>query len=226
MDKIKCLKSIDLFSNLSDQEVSFLTKASKPKSMPKGTAVYLQGDSSASVFFLKEGIVKISRVNPEGRSLTLDLIEPGEFFGELALAGESERRATADVMEDADYCEIAIENFESYLNDRPDIALKLIQMIGNKKLSMENLLEDMTFMEVPARVVSLLLKYAEDGMVKIPLTHQEIADLTGSTRVSVSRAFIKLRKDGLIDTDGKRIRLLDLERLEEIVQDSSTHAYG
>jgi CRP/FNR family transcriptional regulator len=219
MNKYKCLKSINLFSTLTEQEIEYLTRASTPHSVPKGTMVFMQGDPSRSVFFLKSGMIKISRINLDGRSLTLDLIEPGEFFGELALAGEKERRASAEAIDDSDYCEIMVKDLELYLKDRPDIAVKLIQVMGDKKLAMENLLENMIFMDVPARVVSLLLKYSVGDTVKIPLTHQEIADLTGSTRVSVSRAIIKLRRNGLIDTSGGRIRLVNLERLKEFLPD-------
>ena len=173
----------------------------------------MQGDPSKALYVLHKGIIKISRVNTDGRKLTIDLIEPGQFFGELCLAGEKERRSFAEAMTDAAYCEIDKDHFERFMQKRPDLALTLIKIIGDRRLAMENLLEDMAFMEIPARVIALLLKYADKNIVKIPLTHQEIADLTGSTRVSVSRCIAKLRKDGLVETTGERIKLIHEQTL-------------
>jgi CRP/FNR family transcriptional regulator, cyclic AMP receptor protein len=92
-------------------------------------------------------------------------------------------------------------------------------------LALENLLEDMAFMDVFSRVISLLLKYAENNIVNIPLTHQEIADLTGSTRVSVSRSIARLRQQGLIETSKERIKLLDNKVLYDYLQYSSNLSY-
>ena len=182
----------------------------------------MQGDPSQAVYYLKEGIIKISRINQDGRKLTIDLVESGDFFGELCLAGEKERRTIAEAMVDASCCEIDKEHIERYMQKRPEFALMLIKMIGDRRLAMENLLEDMAFMEIPARIAALFLKYAAEDFVKIPLTHQEIADLTGSTRVSVSRCVAKMRKDGLIDTIGNRIRLIDNDMLHSHAQYSSS----
>jgi len=217
MDKHWCLENINLFSGLTEEEAEQLSRTSRLSRVSKNDPIYMQGDPSNTVYFLSQGMVKISRINPEGRKLTIDLIEPGNFFGELSLAGERERRNFAEALENSVYCEIQKDHLESFLAQRPDIAIKLLKVIGDSRLTMENLLEDMTFMDVPARVTSLLLKYAENDLVRIPLTHQEIADLTGSTRVSVSRAIARLRNDGLIETGGDRIRLIKNVELQELV---------
>jgi len=225
MEKNLCFKEMNLFSTMVDKEIAELTRASKIFSVQKGKIVFMQGDPSDSIYFLKEGIIKISRINADGRKLTIDLIRSGEFFGELCLAGERERRSIAEAMTDSLYCGIDREYIEDHMKKRPDVALKLIKIIGDRRLAMENLLEDMAFMDISARVISLLLKYAEDNIVNIPLTHQEIADLTGSTRVSVSRSIAKLRTQGLIETSKERIKLTDNEVLYDYLQYSSNLGY-
>lgn len=206
--KVKqCLQSAALFSDISKQEIEDLSKGSKQVNIKRGDAVFMQGDPSEALYLLQEGIIKISRVNTDGRKLTIDLIEAGQFFGELCLADEKERRSYAEAMVDSSYYELDKNFFETFLYRNPDFALKLIKLIGDRRLAMENLLEDMAFMEIPARIVALLVKYAENNIVKIPLTHQEMADLTGSTRVSVSRCLAKLRHEGCLETTGERIKL-------------------
>jgi CRP-like cAMP-binding protein len=221
MSNNHCFKDVKLFSTMTEQEVVDLTKASRLFIVQKGEMVFMQGDPSDSIYFLKEGIIKISRINADGRKLTIDLIRSGEFFGELCLAGEQERRTIAEAMTNSYCCEFDRDFIENYMKRRPDIALALIKIIGDRRLAMENLLEDMAFMDIYTRVISLLLKYAEKNIVNIPLTHQEIADLTGSTRVSVSRSIAKLRKQGLIETSGERIKIVDNEMLCDCLPYSS-----
>ena len=211
MNDNHCFKDVKLFSTMTEQEVARLARASRLFIVQKGEMAFMQGDPSDSIYFLKEGIIKISRINADGRKLTIDLIRPGEFFGELCLAGERERRTIAEAMTNSFCCEFDRDFIEDYMKRRPDIALALIKIIGDRRLAMENLLEDMAFMDISTRVISLLLKYAEKNIVNIPLTHQEIADLTGSTRVSVSRSIAKLRKQGMIETSGDRIKLVSNE---------------
>lgn len=218
MTDSSCLQGAKLFSDMLDHDIESLSRKSRIHTVSKGEAVFMQGDPSRSIYFLKEGIIKVSRINADGRKLTIDLIEAGEFFGELCLAGEKERRTTAEALVDAVCCEINKEPIEVHMQRRPDFALKLIELIGDRRLSMENLLEDMAFMEIPARIAALLLKYAESSIVKIPFTHQEIADLTGATRVSVSRCIAKMRSTGLIETNGERIKLINMDILHSHAQ--------
>lgn len=205
----QCFLGSELFSEVSGAEIDLLAKSSRRLNIVKGDTVFMQGDRASSIFILHEGTIKISRVNLDGRKLTIDLIEPGHFFGELCLAGEKERRSFAEAMVDSLCCELDKGHLTEFMNKRPDFALKLIKHMGNRRLAMENLLEDMAFMDVASRVLALLIKYSVKKIVKIPLTHQEIADLTGSTRVSVSRCMAQLRKDGFIETAGERIRLVN-----------------
>jgi len=201
------LKDNELFAGLSDEEMRYLDGYRRMFRYNRGEAVFMQGDGSDAVYFLCEGRVKVSRISPDGRKLTLDVIGPGEFFGELAISGEKERGTTAEAVTDACGYRIGKAALEGFLHKRPDIAIKMIQLMGNRRISAETFLEEMIFMDVEARVSALLEKYSENGVVKIPLTHQEIADMTGATRVSVSRAIVRLRNRGRIETTGERIRI-------------------
>ncbi|QWR76105.1 Crp/Fnr family transcriptional regulator [Candidatus Magnetomonas plexicatena] len=207
-----------LFSSVISGELISLRKQSKPFNLKKEQTLYMQGLESKSLFFLESGYVKLSKINHDGRVFILDVVEPGEFFGELTLAAEKERSTGADAMEDCSGIEIRKEIFEAFLKSRPDLAIKLIQMIGDKRLSMESMLQNMIFMDIETRIASLLLKYADGDMLKIALTHQEIADMTGATRVSVSRTIIKFRNTGLIETTGERIKLKNLKKLSEYLE--------
>ncbi|MBF0405307.1 MAG: Crp/Fnr family transcriptional regulator [Nitrospirae bacterium] len=220
------IKNNRLFSQIGRAEVEALCVRRLPFKHRKDEILFMHGDSSDSIYFLGRGLVRLSKLSYDGRKFTLDIAEPGGFFGELCLAGETERRSIAEAMEDVSGFEIKKTVFEAYLTKRPEIAIKLIKIIGDKRIEMENILEDMIFMDVESRVVSLLLKYTENGMVKLPLTHQEIADMTGSTRVSASRTIVTLRNRGLIETQGHRIILKNENKLREMLHISSNGKSG
>ncbi|WP_040333444.1 Crp/Fnr family transcriptional regulator [Candidatus Magnetobacterium casense] len=215
--KIDGLRHNALFRDVTEAELQYIDTYARTFSLDKDETVFTQGDTSNGIYFLDGGRIRLSKLYHDGRKLTLDVIEPGEFFGEMALAGEKHRSTTAEATERATGIEIRKNVFEEFLRKRPDIAIKLLQLIGDKRQSMESLLEDMAFMDVQGRIASLLIKYSENGLVKIPLTHQEIADMTGTSRVSVTRSIIKLRDKGLIETTGDRIRLSDIGKLQKLI---------
>jgi CRP/FNR family transcriptional regulator len=220
------IKNNRLFSQIGRAEAESLCSSRRPFKYRKDEAVFMHGDPSNAMYFLGRGLVRLSKLSYDGRKFTLDIVEPGGFFGELCLAGERQRRSIAEAMEDSSGFEIKKAAFEDYLVKRPEVAIKLIKIIGDKRVEMENILEDMIFMDVETRIVSLLMKYSENGAVKLPLTHQEIADMAGTTRVSASRTIVTLRKRGLIETHDHRIELKNENKLREMLRHSSNGQRG
>jgi CRP/FNR family transcriptional regulator len=218
MDNFWGTEGLNIFAGLSEKEITLLKNASKPFTIKKEQTLFMQGDPAKALYYLKEGRIKLSRLAPDGRKLTLDLVEPKDFFGELCLSSETTRSSIAEAVKDSTGSVIEREAFLLFMSTRPDVALNFLKMIINKRIAMENLFEDMIFMDVTTRVAALILKYSEKSTVKIHLTHQEIADMTGTTRVSVSRAIIKLRNDGLIETTGVRIHILHLQKLKQMIE--------
>lgn len=221
MDNFWTTNGSDIFTDLTKKEIDLLRNASSPFKLKKEQTLFMQGDPAKSLYYLKEGRIKLSRFAPDGRKLTLDLVEPTEFFGELCLARETKRSSIAEAVKDSVGSSINCDAFLLFMSTRPDVAINFLKMIINKRIAMENLFEDMIFMDVSTRVAALLLKYSEKSTVKIHFTHQEIADMTGTTRVSVSRAITKLRNDGLIETSGMRIKILQKQKLKQMVEDPS-----
>ncbi|MBF0473096.1 MAG: Crp/Fnr family transcriptional regulator [Nitrospirae bacterium] len=217
MDNFWSIDGLNIFTNLTEKEITLLKKASSPFKINKDKTLFMQGDPAKTLYYLKEGRIKLSRLAPDGRKLTLDLVEPKEFFGELCLSSETTRSSIAEATMDSSGSIIDRDAFLLFMGTRPDVALNFLKMTINKRIEMEKLFEDMIFMDVTTRVAALILKYSEKTTVKIHLTHQEIADMTGTTRVSVSRAITKLRNDGLIETTGVRIHILQKERLKQMI---------
>ena len=218
------LKQIKLFSNLRKEDLDHLDQVTKMEDVRRGQPIYLPGDHPDSVYLLKAGRVKISRISKEGKELTLGILVPGEVFGELEVLDGSLRDTVAEVLEDASICVIRREDFEEVLKKNPDLTIRLTKLIGFRLKKIESRIEDLVFCDVPVRLVRLLLSLSEefgkqeDRGVRLGLriTHQEIANLIGSTRETVSATLNDFKRQGLLQLDHRSITLLDQVRLSSI----------
>lgn len=215
--KIWYLEKIDLFSGLSADEMAWLDKATRMITLKRNQPVYLPEDPSDSVFFIKAGQVRICRVLEDGRQLTLALLGPGEMFGELEVIEESPRDTSAEAVEDTFVCALPRPEFESLLTRRPDLARRLTKLIGFRLKRIESRIEDLIFRDVPVRLARLLLQLSNDlgvadsrgVLIRVKLTHQELANLIGSTRETVTTMLGDFKRSGLIAFAERRIIVCD-----------------
>lgn len=222
--KLWYLKRIDLFRDLSEEELQEVDRISRMITVKKGQPLYLPGDPGTSVFLLKLGRIKLSRLSPEGKEFILDLIEPGEIFGELSLVAEGPQEAIAETLEDSLLCIIQRRDFEAILQRKPDLALRVAKFIGLKRKRIESRLEDLVFKDVPGRLAALLLQLARDYgvldrrgvLLRIKLSQRELANLIGASREVVNQALSEFRRKRLIDFEGRQIVILSQEALKAI----------
>jgi CRP-like cAMP-binding protein len=188
-----------------------------PRNIKKKGLVYSEGDRADTLYILKEGRIKITRLAEDGREMTMDIIEPGDIFGELALAGETERETNAEALEDSFICTISRQNFEAFLGMRPNLTLTITKWIGVRLRRIENRFENLIFQDVRTRLYSLLKdlaqKYGKEVQggckITIKLSHQELANLIGSSRETVTLEVNNLKKKGLIFMEGRNYILPD-----------------
>ncbi|MFQ5893233.1 MAG: Crp/Fnr family transcriptional regulator, partial [Nitrospinota bacterium] len=184
------LKRFNLFEEFEPAEMEALVPITHMDKVAARRTLYLPDDPSDRVFFLKEGRVKISKLSEAGKEVTLAILEPGEIFGELALVDEGPRGTVAEVLEDTFLCFIERNDFQKLLESRPELALEVTKLIGARHKALEAKVEDLVFRDVNARLAKLLLELAESygtevgegTRIEVKLTHQELANLVGSTR--------------------------------------------
>jgi len=207
------LKQIKLFSDLSDEEMKTIETMTRMEFVRKRQIVYIPGDPGNSVYILKEGRIKISRLMEDGRELTLVILEPGEIFGEIDALENTSRDTMASAMDDSSICVIRKDDFEKFLRMRPDIPIRLTKLIGLRLKRIENRIENLLYKDVPSRLARILLDLGDatgfnDNMgvrLNARLTHQELANLIASTRETVSLTLGEFRDKGLIEFDRKEI---------------------
>jgi len=223
--KLWYLKNLDMFSHLRNEEMQHvIEKTSAMKEIKKGEVLYLQGSSDRNIYILKKGAVKINKVTPEGRVLTLDLLKGGTILGELGAIEETERDETAEVIEDGLLCIMSKASFDEMLKIVPGLSIRLNKIIGLRRRKIENKLLDLLYSTVEERIAKTLISLLDDFgipdgesyILKIKLTHQDIADLIASTRETTTATINKLIKEGLIAYEGKYIRIVDKDNIESL----------
>lgn len=223
--KLWYLKHIRLFDDLSPAEMQEMERITRMEEIKKRQPLYLPGDPSSNVYLLKQGRVKIANTASSGKEVTFDILEPGEVFGELDALEDSPRSTSAEALDDALICVIPRRDFDRYLAMHPNVTVKLTKLIGLRLKKIQNRVEDLVFRDVPARLAHLLLELRKsDGVaegngirLRVKLTHQEMANLIGCSRETVSTTLGQFRDDGLIRMDGRTITIVNEKGLSRLV---------
>jgi len=219
------LNKIPLFSDLAGEEVARLATQVALEEIRRRRVIFLPGDPGQSVYFVSGGRVKISRVTRDGKELTLAYRGPGEFFGELCLVDGGAREEMAEAMENALVTEVPRDEFARLLDTHVSVGAKMTRILCQRRRDLENKVEDLVFKDVNAKLSELLLKLGHDfgvdddrgTLVAVKITHQEMANLIGSTRETVSLTLSQFKRNKLITTEGRKIILLDREGLKALL---------
>jgi CRP-like cAMP-binding protein len=222
--KLWYLENFGLLNALSKEEKEKLDSMAVMQHAPKKQVLYFPADSSNSIYILKAGKVKISRILPDGKEFIHTILRPGEIFGELGITGQQEREEIAEVTDDAIICMIDIKDLQDMMKDNPKFNTEVLKFIGFRLKRVQSRLESLIFRNAEQRIRSLIKELAQghgrsiagdenQREVKLGLTHGDIAKLTATSRQTVTTQLKELEKSGLLKYDRKRIYILDLHRL-------------
>ena len=208
------IKNAALFSWLKDDELQRLASRSEMVACKKNTTFYFAHEQSDSIYLVKQGRVKLTRTSAEGREVILDILGSGEIFGELAVTGEEIRTHSATAVDDALVCIITRQEFEDLLRRHPEMALRVLKLVGLRRRELEMRLEDLIFQPVANRLVLTLLwqarrhgSRAADGSISLPLTQKDLAHLVGASREAVAEQIAEFKQTGLLETGYRSLRL-------------------
>jgi CRP/FNR family cyclic AMP-dependent transcriptional regulator len=218
--KVGYLKTVDIFMDLTDEELAALESSITTMPCNSGKIFYAPEDTGEALFILKEGKVQLYRISPEGRKLITNTLGPGTIFGEMSLIGQGMYDSFAEAVEACLVCKMDREDLERLLLDKPVVALRILEVLGRRLLEVETRLEDIAFKTVAGRLASLLLRLMkEQGTTIRGLTHQNLADDVGTHRETATQTLTRFRTQGLLDTGRKRIEIRDPEGLQRIASE-------
>ncbi|WP_433435294.1 Crp/Fnr family transcriptional regulator [Nonomuraea sp. CA-141351] len=212
-------ESGEFLSMLTDEEVAALRAAGRPRRWDRGTTVINEGDTSDWVLVLMEGRVKCSSHTSAGTEVVLAVRGPGALLGEMSSIDGSPRSATVTALEPISG--IVVRDFSSFLESHGRIAVLLMQLVTAKLRDADRKRIEYGAFDTTGRVATRLLELADrygektnSGVrVALPLSQDELAGWTGSSREAVSKALRTLRDRGLIETGRRRVVIHDLDGL-------------
>ncbi len=217
MEKSKQLKKILLFKGLDQKDMKDIALMSQMCSFDKGEILYRPGETGEVLFILKEGRVRIFRLSPSGKEITLADAGPGSIFGEMALLGKSMQDTFAEAAQGSLICKIRSQDLEQILTKKPDIALRLLRIIGQRMQLLENRLYNVGLNDVSHRLADIILELTENTSENdnINYTHAELAKMIGASRESVTLSLGQFKESGWISTANRKIKVLELSALKD-----------
>ncbi|NRB51522.1 MAG: Crp/Fnr family transcriptional regulator [Saprospiraceae bacterium] len=191
------------------------------KVFKKGEYIYLPDEQADRLYFLTEGRVKIGSYADSGKEITKAILNKGEVFGELSLIGEEKRRDFAYAMEDTSLCILTVVDMKALMRDHNALNLFLMKIMGSRMLEMEQRLEALVFKDSRTRIIEFLHSLATnkgqrvgyEQVVRKFMTHQEIANLTATSRQTVTTVLNDLRNKNILTFDRRRLLVRDMELL-------------
>ena len=218
------LNHIQVFADLPEEDKKELREMSHMTSYRKHEPICFPGQPADTVYLLKQGRVKIARVNEKGQEATICLLEPGEIFGEVEAMDGTPRETLVQALEPVLVCEITRENFLRFLDRCPAVGIHILKKIGGRLRDIESKFGDLVFQSAPARLAKLLLQLGESMgdreqdriRLNVRLTHQNLANLIGTSRETVSALLSQFQRQGLLIQDRRQICLLNTDELANI----------
>ncbi len=216
------LKHLPIFQAFSEVELEQLEASLHLRKLPKHTLIYTPGNRSESVYFLVKGTVKIGTTFEEGREVIKNVLHPMAMFGELCLVGEEKRRDFAMSMnEEVHIYSLNANRFQELLRNNSKLAMNLLTLIGSRLQKAEQRLESMILKDARERIIDFLKDSADkrgkkvgfEMLIKHSLTQQDIANITGTSRQTVTSVLNDLRKANLIYFNRRSILIRDVSKL-------------
>lgn len=217
------LARVPLFGGLSSEELQLVASAAVRRRQSRGSVIFFEREPGDALYIIEEGQVRIYRVAEDGREKTLALLSEGDFFGEMALIDDEPRSAIAEATEPTVLLAIHKRDVHNLIHANPSIALSMIKGLSCRLRETNRQLMDAVFLDVRGRLLRLLLeldgRYGKphDGgrLIDIRLTHQELANMVGTSRESVTRVLTELQDVGALGYAQRHMMWIDRQSLEE-----------
>ncbi|HLW03486.1 MAG TPA: Crp/Fnr family transcriptional regulator [Ktedonobacterales bacterium] len=214
------LMTMDLFADLKEEAIASIYQRMSQRKYAKGQLIYLQDEPTPGLFLLRQGSVQVYRMTSNGKRLELATIHAGTFFGEVPLLGEAIHHASAEAVEDVVVGILSRAHLEQIIRDWPVVGLRLISELSRRMNLDASRLEELAYQSAPARLAAALLRlHQSGGDHTITMTHQELGEVTGLLRETVTKMLNEFRGAGLVELHRGRIHLRDVAGLQRLLKE-------
>ena len=216
-------------AGLSDEVRRRLERVAEQRQYRRRQVIHFADQPGDYVYLLCSGRVKVARVSDQGREVTLYLVDPAQIFGEAALAESGQLYGVmAETLEDSLVCAFRRSDFLDAFTHTPASMLELLKLINDRRALAESKIADLVFLDVPKRLAKLLLRLYDrpngsgtprsDGLISVKFTHQELANMIGSTRETTTLVLNEFKRQGSIEFLGRKIVIRERTDLESLLR--------
>ena len=217
------LRKTPLFASLTQEEMQALAARTSKKRLQRGELLFGEGDPCAGLFLVASGKIRIFKLSASGREQVLAVEGPGSSFAELPVFDGGNYPAAASALEDAEILFVSRKDFQNFCREHPDVALKVIAVVGARLRRLVGIIEELSFTTVRQRLIALILQLAEregtrgkDGIhLELKKSHQDFAAELGTVRELVSRNLSRLQAEGYLEVEGRKLVVKDLSGLKQ-----------
>ena len=218
-EAMEFLRNAPIFEELAERDFARISACGVRKSYKKGEVILMEEESGSALFVIVSGEVKVVRIGEDGREVILSILGPSDIFGEMALLDGEARSASVVALDDAELFVIHRKDFLGLLHEYPSIAISLLKHLTQRLRRADALIKSLSLKDAYHRVGYVLLQFADErGRIKqgkveidnLPV-QQEIANMAGTTRETVSRTFSKMEKLKLLHVEGNAVTILDYD---------------
>jgi CRP-like cAMP-binding protein len=214
---------VPIFSELPSEAVEKIANTGSRKFYKKDNVVLMEDDTGSALFVIINGKVKVSRTSNDGKEVILTILNESDFFGEMAILDGLQRSATVTALEDSELFIIQRNDFLDLLKQYPEIAISLLYELTKRLRAADMKIKALSLKDAEGKVATVILQIADDvGMIKkgiveiekLPL-QQDLANMAGTSRETISRTLHTFAKKGLVELDGSKLRILNYEKFKE-----------
>ena len=220
MKKIELLQTVSIFWDLKQEELGYIAEKMVARHYDNGNYIFLEDSDGEQCFFVLEGSVKVTRLSKDGREVILAMLNEGDFFGEMSLLDGESRSANVIALEKTEVLTLDRKDFLDVVNDYPQIAVQLLKELAGRLRKSDRQIASLSLSDAEKRIALCIIRFADEqgviqnGKVSIPKTpiQQDIANMAGTSRETVSRALSILEKEDFIARNGRELMILDYKK--------------
>jgi CRP/FNR family transcriptional regulator len=217
------LRKAQLFNELSSKEIESLASRAVRKLYAPGEMLFAEGEPCFGFYIVVRGRVRIYKLSPSGREQILALEGPGSSIAELPVFDGGSYPASTVAVEDTEMVFISRRDFQSFCLEHPEVALKVLSVVGGRLRRLVGIIEELSFTTVRHRLITYLLHASENASktvrglaLELPVSHQELAHHIGTVRELVSRNLARLQAEGILEVDARHVLIKDLPALQAL----------
>ncbi len=224
MELIEQLKKPLLFSGLNTADLSALAAITVRRTFKKGEVLFSEGEEATGFYLLLSGSIKLCRMSADGREKVLHFVKPRETFAEAAFFGDGKYPAEARAMESGEALYLPRQGLMELLSSNPNFSLNLVVSLSLMLRQFARQIEELSFADVTSRLASFLVRRAAENStsfsgityIDLGIKKGELASRLGTASETISRTFKKLKDEGIIEVQGGRVVVHQMDKLEKL----------